>query len=371
MEQQFQVAKRALAQTRWVQRAPLPLAVGEVRVRMDACAYTANNITYAAFGDAMQYWAFYPPYDSSDTDWGCIPLWGFGDVVESRCADVAVGERLYGFWPTASHAVLQPVRVSAGGFVDGAPHRAALHAVYNQVTRCAGDPLAGTAPEDVQALLRPLFTTSWLVDDFLADQGFLLPSAGGPVRVLMSSASSKTAYATAAMLRARQGLERIGLTSPRNRDFCQSLGVYDRVLAYEELADMAPHGPAVYVDLAGDAPLRRQVHDHLPGLLHSASIGGTHLDQLGGAGGLPGPRPTLFFAPAQAKKRLSDWGPAVFQHRLLAAWQGFVQLATQGQPTWLQVQRHAAPHELAALHAQVLQGRGDPRLGHVCAWAAF
>lgn len=369
VQTQFQVQKRALAQTRLVQR-PLPaLADGEVCVRIDACAYTANNITYAAFGDAMQYWAFFPPLDAADGEWGCIPVWGFGEVVGSRCAGLATGERLYGYWPTASHALLRPVRLQTAGFEDGAPHRAPLHAVYNHYSRCHADPWCAAGAEDQQSLLRPLFTTSWLIDDFLADQGLLAEGAGGPARVLLSSASSKTAYATASVLRRRSGIEVIGLTSPRNRPYCEGLGLYHRVLAYEALEALPPAGAAVYVDFAGDAALRRRVHQHLPALAHSASVGGTHVDQLGGGGGLPGPRPTLFFAPAQVKKRVSDWGGDVFQQRLLQAWQAFLLQATQGPEPWLRVVRHAAPEGLAALHAQVLQGQADPRDGHVLVWA--
>lgn len=43
-------------------------------------------------------------------------------------------------------------------------------------------------------------------------------------------------------------------------------------------------------------------------------------DQLGGAKDLPGPRATLFVAPAQVKKRYSDWGVDQLGHRLLQDW---------------------------------------------------
>ena len=194
-ETHFQVRRQALAETRCVQREAAPLADGQVRVRVDRCAYTANNITYAAFGEAMHYWDFYP---TGDADWGNIPVWGFGDVVQSLHPGVAVGERLYGYWPSASHAVLAPTRLRAAGFADGSAHRASLPAVYNQLLRCNVDPLYTRDSEDLQALLRPLFTTSWLIDDFLADEAFF-----GAARVLLSSASSKTANATAALLQAR------------------------------------------------------------------------------------------------------------------------------------------------------------------------
>ena len=43
-------------------------------------------------------------------------------------------------------------------------------------------------------------------------------------------------------------------------------------------------------------------------LAYSCSVGGTHWDALGGGKGLPGPRPVLFFAPAQTKKRVARVG---------------------------------------------------------------
>ena len=41
--------------TRVVQFAPAPLHEGEVRLRVDAFGFTANNITYAAAGDMIGY----------------------------------------------------------------------------------------------------------------------------------------------------------------------------------------------------------------------------------------------------------------------------------------------------------------------------
>jgi hypothetical protein len=151
-----------------------------VRVRVAHFAYTSNNITYAAFGEAMHYWQFFPvPADADGTAWGCIPVWGFGDVVQSLHPGVAVGERLYGYWPMASHAVLQPVRLTRMAFSDGAPHRAALHAVYNQYQRCSRDPYYTRRQRSAAGLLRPLFLTAWLIDDFLADNAFFGSTAQG------------------------------------------------------------------------------------------------------------------------------------------------------------------------------------------------
>jgi len=79
--------------TTTVRTSPLgPLADGQVRVGIERFALTSNNITYAAMGDAMQYWQFFPVADSGNgVVWGRIPVWGFGTVRESRHPDVAVG----------------------------------------------------------------------------------------------------------------------------------------------------------------------------------------------------------------------------------------------------------------------------------------
>ena len=363
----FQVRKDSLATIRLQAAADTPLADGQVRVAIAHFALTSNNITYAAFGEAMNYWQFFPVAPDEDgTAWGCIPVWGFGDVVQSLHPGVAVGERLYGYWPMASQAVLQPVKLSAASFSDGAPHRAALHPVYNQYQRCSADPFYTADTEAVQALLRPLFLTAWLIDDFLADNAFFgTTTAGRRGVMLLSSASSKTAYATAAQLAKRPEVEVVGLTSPANVAFCQSLGVYSRVLTYDQLDALPADTPCVYVDFAGNGGLRQAIHTRFTALAYSCSIGGTHVEQLAGARDLPGPKATLFFAPAQVKKRSTDWGPAEFGQRLLAAWHGFRAQVSDPTAPWLVVQPHRGPAAVTAAYAAVLGGQGDPRGGHM------
>lgn len=365
---QFQVRKDQLATTRTVQLADTPLADGEIRVRIEQFAYTANNITYAAFGEAMSYWQFFPvtPAPGDEAAWGVVPVWGFGVVEQTRCDGVAVGERMYGYWPMASHVVLTPARISPEGFFDGAPHRAALHPVYNHYLRCAVDPLFEPATEALQALLRPLFLTAWLIDDFLADNDFFGTNRNGQRGVmLLSSASSKTAFATAAQLAQRPEVEVVGLTSPGNVVFCESLGVYSRVLTYDQLDELPADVPCVYVDFAGNGALRKAIHSRFTALAYSCSIGGTHVDQLAGGRDLAGPRPVLFFAPAQAKKRHGDWGTAGFNERMATAWDAFIARVNNPAQPWVVVQHHRGPDAVRAAHALVLGGQGDARLGHM------
>nr|WP_315491031.1 DUF2855 family protein [uncultured Rhodoferax sp.] len=365
---EFLVRKDQLGTTT-VRSHPAPaLAEGQVRVGIARFALTSNNITYAAMGDAMQYWQFYPvEADADGTPWGRIPVWGFGTVLESRHADVAVGERLYGYFPMSSTVDLAPGKVSATSFMDTAPHRAQLHAVYNQYMRCATDPFYTADTEDVQALLRPLFITSWLIDDFLADNDFFGATANPaqPVLLLLSSASSKTAYGTAFQMTQRAGVEVMGLTSPGNVAFCESLGCYHRVLTYDQLDQIAADAPSIYVDFAGSATFRKALHTHCKGLRYSCSIGATHVSDMGGAKDVPGPKATLFFAPAQIKKRSMDWGPQGLGQRLVQSWQAFVAQATQPAGPWLRVEQHRGSAAVQAAYQQVLGGRGDPRMGHM------
>jgi hypothetical protein len=363
----FLVRKDQLARTELRSTEAQTLTAGQVRLNITSFALTANNITYAAFGEAMNYWSFFPVSPADDAGWGRIPVWGFGTVVQSQHPGVAEGEKFYGYYPMSSSVVLHPGRLSTAGFSDAGAHRANLHAVYNQYLRCSTDPFYTADSEDTQALLRPLFITSWLIDDFLADNNFFGARTvdGQRAVMLLSSASSKTAYGTAFQLARRQGIEVVGLTAPANVGFCQSLGCFERVLSYQQLDQIDADADCVYIDFAGNAELRRSIHKRFSNLKYSSSIGGTHVEQLGGAKDLPGPRATLFFAPAQIKKRSADWGAPELGQRLLADWQRFVAKVNEPGAAWLMVEHHQGPAAVAEVYANVLGGHADPRHGQI------
>jgi hypothetical protein len=357
--QQFLVSKANFSQAKLEPLASRALAAGEVRLKIDLFSFTANNITYASFGDVMGYWKFYP--HAADASQGVIPVWGFARVTESLAEGLAVGERFYGYYPPASEVVLAASRISERGFTSAQGERKDLAAVYNNYSNCAADPFHAFGSEALQAVLRPLFMTSWLIDDFFADNSFFGSSA-----LLLSSASSKTAYGTAFCMAQRprdQRPEIIGLTSSANRAFCESLGCYERVLTYDELSALPESTPCAYIDFAGNAALRSSIHTRFESLAYSCSIGGTHVTELGGSKGLPGPKPTLFFAPAQIAKRSQEWGGAVLGQRLVAAWQTFAAEVSRSDK-WLAVQEIHAPAVLSA-YQQLLQGKTDPRQAQV------
>ena len=330
------------------------LADGEVRLAVDAFGLTANNITYAAAGDMIGYWTFFPaPTTGDDVAWGRTPVWGFADVVESRHGEVSEGERLYGYLPMSTELVIAPTRVGEHGLSDGSSHRAELPPVYNQYTRCSTDPGYSPDLEAEQMLYRPLFFTSFLIDDFLDDRGF-----DGASTVVLGSASSKTAFGAAHLLARRGGIRVAGLTSPGNVDFVESLGCYDDVLPYDEAASL-PDGPAVFVDMSGNSAVVRSVHERYGDeLAYSCAVGLTHWETFGERSGapLPGPGPEMFFAPAQVEKRRVDWGPGGLEQRMAAAWPRFVEAVSD----WVTIEHLSGPDSVRQVWGQLADGGVSP-----------
>jgi hypothetical protein len=333
---------------------PPPLDPGQALLEVAVFGLTTNNITYAVFGDAMSYWDFFPAPDG----WGRIPVWGFAEVAAPGDTGLEEGARVFGYLPPSTHLVVTPERVDPRGFVDASPHRASLPSAYNSYARVDADPIYDPAHEAEQMLLAPLYFTSFLLDDHLGEQELF-----GARTAVLSSASSKTASSAAFLLSRRDGVEVVGLTSPARVDFVEGLGVYDRVVPYEDVSSL-PAEPAVYVDMSGDAGVRASVHGHYgDSLRHSAVIGATHREELAGDDRepLPGPRPEFFFAPDQLRKRASEWGREGLDRRMAEAWRPFVEWSSG----WLRVERGAGPEALRDAYLELLDGRSDPAAGHV------
>jgi NADPH:quinone reductase-like Zn-dependent oxidoreductase len=351
----FEVNRTNLHECRVVDvEAPAPQP-GQALLRVDAFALTSNNVTYAAFGDAMNYWGFFPAHDT--TDWGRVPVWGYASVVATAHDDIVAGTRVYGYLPMSTHLVVTPGRLDEGGFTDVAPHRAPMAGVYNRYLRVDTDPIHDPAHEDHRMLLWPLFYTSFLIDDLLDDNGRF-----GATVVVVSSASSKTAIGTAFQLRRRNVAEIIGLTSAGNADFVDHLGLYDRVVTYGEVASL-PAAEAVYVDIAGDGKVRSAVHRaYGDQLVYSMAVGATHWDQPARAPeALPGATPTFFFAPDQVRKRIDDWGQAGLDDRVATAWREYVDFCDG----WVDLRHGSGSDAVERVYLELLEGQTDPAAGHI------
>ncbi|MFC3676413.1 DUF2855 family protein [Ferrovibrio xuzhouensis] len=338
--------------------APLPdLQPGEILLKVDSFAFTANNITYAELGERMAYWNFFPAGNGQESNLGVVPVWGFADVTDSRHEAIGPGERIFGFFPMATHAVLQPVKLTDNSFVDATEHRKALPPAYNFYVRTTGDAAFLPDREGLQALLRPLFITAFLIDDFLADEDFF-----GAGQVILSSASSKTAFGLAWLLRRRGKTEVIGLTSAGNRAFVEGLGCYDRVLLYDDIAKLNATKPAVYVDFAGSAAVRTTIHQHFgEALKYSCAVGLSHREMNPPGKNLPGPKPVFFFAPDRIKKRTQDWGRGGIDTRFGDAMGDFLPHAGK----WLTVIEGSGAASVEAAWQATLAGQAKPDEGQM------
>jgi hypothetical protein len=356
----FEVSRKDFRATRFA-AAPLPtessLAVDAALLAVDEFGLTANNVTYALVGDSFGYFSFFPA--SGGDGWGRVPAWGFATVVASRNAAVPVGMRVFGYVPMASHVVLQ-LQGDKGQLFDVTEHRKALPPIYNRYEVVSGH----DADRDARrALLQPLFGTAFLLDDWLASEQFF-----GARRIILTSASSKTSTALATLLswRKDEGVTVVGLTSPGNRAFVESLGVYDEVVPYDAI-DGLPLEPAVSVDMAGSLPVLSAVHHRLrERLTKSVRVGSSHWEAepapFAGGGVLPGPAPEFFFAPTRAEQRVADWGPAAFRSQLAAALARYFQSTRGG---FLTVQRGRGEAAVDATFRQLLDGKVPPSVGHV------
>ena len=143
-------------------------------------------------------------------------------------------------------------------------------------------------------------------------------------------------------------------------EFTTSLGVYDKVVAYDDVPTLERVRTA-YVDCAGSTPLRQSLHAHLGGaLVLDLVVGITHLDS-SPAGTLAGARPSVFFAPDQMRKRTGDWGRDGLDARFAQAWRSFVP-AVEG---WVDIAVGQGRQALRDVWLEVLSGRSAPRAGHI------
>ena len=350
----LEIDRSDLSRTRILAESLPELEAGQVRFRIERVALTANTVTYAVTGDQLGYWNFFP----AAAGWGRVPAMGWAQVVESRCEGVPVSGRYYGWFPIAQHVDVQAV-ATADGLRDEGAHRASHAPVYRAFTRTDRDAFyePGADLEDRHALLRGLFITSYLADDFLADSSYF-----GASQVLLLSASSKTAIALAQCAADRKLGRVIGLTSRRNLDFVSRLPWYDSALAYEDIASLPADTDTVSVDMSGNGEVLARVHAHFGDRLrYSMVIGRSHHDAPPRASSMPGPRPAFFFAPQQVKKRIDDWGVAGYQQRLATALHVFVEASRD----WLVIERFHGADEAAAAWSRAFAGAVGPEAGYM------
>ena len=243
------------------------------------------------------------------------------------------------------------------GFRDIGTHRANHADTYTNFIDVGGDQMFQDQRADEYLLLRGLFMTSFLADDYLGDNNF-----AGASQTLVTSASSKTSICLAACL-ARPGHPGIGLTSARNRAFVESLDMYEQVITYDEIDKLDSSAASGMVDMAGNGVVRSAVHTHFAdSLAFSLTVGATHWEEPAqSARDLPGPKPEFFFAPGQVTKRTQEWGAAELTAKIAQSWH----ILVESTDRWMNVVHRSGPDEISAVYRELLEGQADPSVGYV------
>jgi hypothetical protein len=360
---EFIVHRRNHAETTiQAKESPVNLGESEILFRIDSFAFTANNITYALVGEQVGYWQFFPVKKEG---WGMIPVWGFADVAQSNHPQIQIGQRFYGYFPMASHLLVKAGEVREAGFADISVHRQALPPVYNFYFNT--QTYTGYTPETegIQSLFRPLFTTSFLIDDFLAESGFF-----GATQIVLTSASSKTAIALAFCLAARKKqsgatYQIIGLTSAGNMAFTADLGLYDTVVVYDKV-NTVPAQNTVIVDFSGNNDVQYDLQIHLGGhLKYNCLVGLSHGEQDKSTAKQLPQKGILFFAPTYAQKRSKELGSTEFQQRIGQAWVAFLPQALSSLTI-----RQVAVQDWQRAYLETLAGKVNPDEGLIFSFGA-
>lgn len=349
---EFQVQRNALKSHRIVPGTgpQAPLEPDELLLKIERFAFTANNVTYGVAGDQIGYWQFFPP-SGGGTDWGLLPVWGFGEVVAGDA--LPKGERLYGYVPPAAYLKIKAGKIGPQRVSDVSAHRAGLPPVYNTLTRVAAEPGYVPAQDDLRCLLWPLFITSFCLWDAAKEANWY-----GAEQVLVLSASSKTSLGLAYALKADPDAPRlIGMTSQAHTQAVAALALYDAVHPYG--ADIE-NRPTLIIDMSGNSRELGRLHSALgDNMKQTLNVGITHWEEPRTREGYILERCAFFFAPGHIQKRYKDWGADGFATR-----SGAFMAQTAGKASnWLNLRHLAGLEGLAEVYVDVCNGHVAPTDG--------
>ena len=360
---ELQTSKTDLTKTRIASGNfdPTNLEKGEISLKIESFAFTANNITYGLAGDMMGYWKFFPSLDDPQNQWGCIPMWGFAKVIYSNNENIKVNERLFGYFPPSTSIILNPIKISDKNLTDGKDHRKDLPPVYNNYVRLSGEENYDSAMDNVRALLFPLHITSFCLCDILQNESYL-----GASQIIIVSASSKTAIGLAQGLKDESEAPKvIGLTSSKNLNFVESLGCYDEAIPYDKLERVNCDVQSVMVDMAGNREILGKLHSSLGNkMIKCITVGMTHWDNETTADDTMGQlmnreRTEFFFAPDHIQKRISDWGTEGYNQKTSS----FMDTRAEQSKSWMNIKEVSGLDNFLSTYDNVIQGDINPNEG--------
>ena len=355
---EFQTNKSDFSKARLQETPACTLNEGEVRVKVDRFAFTANNITYAVMGNQLRYWQFFPPNGDEPEKWGVIPVWGFGDVVESSSDALPVGERLFGYFPPANELIITPKRVTQTNLMDGSTHRAELPPGYNLYQRVNHEQGYDRANDNQRMLLFVLHLTSFCLYDLLKSNGWF-----DAEQIVIISASSKTSIGLAyGLAEDTDAPHVVGLTSDRHTDFVDSIDAYDSVLSYDALERIDATKPTVIVDMSANTDILSRLHKHLgDNMRYTSNVGLTHWDEPRHSEGIIQARSQQFFAPSHVQQRMKEWGPEAFNERSMR----YIMMSMAKTSSWLNIQELDGVDGLLSAYQDICDGRIDADKGLV------
>lgn len=333
-----------------VRPASLPeLEPGEVRLAVEKFGLTTNNATYARFGESdIPFFDAFPGPEG----YGRVPIWGYARVVESRHPDIGVGTRYFGYMPMSTHHIVKP-DLTPRGFVDTTPQRHFLHPWY-WTFELAAEP---DELDDRRTLIHPVYPAAYNLADLLVSH-----EAQGAKTAILTSASSKVGIGLVEELAARGSrLSAVGVTA--STSFVTGLGLYDTVISYAELTSLSVDGPAVFVDLTGDAKIRLAVAEQFEEELSATVlIGFTHPQaDVPPPPGLRGPAAEVFFTPAVEWQAVAEEGSQAYYARYGASEQRFL----ESTKSWLTIEHGEGPEAIGEVFRALLAGKQSPDTGYV------
>lgn len=355
---ELQVRKDELSNYRLADTPSLQANSGEIIVRVTQFAFTANNITYAAAGDMMGYWEFFPAHGDDAEGWGVIPVWGFAEVIDSQHADIAVGEKLYGYFPSATELKIQPDKIKTGQLTDVSQHRTHLPLSYNVYKRINADSAFNQGINAELSLLGPLYGTGFSLGEFLRENAWY-----GAEQIFVLGASSKTSIGLGYALKQQSNVPHlVGLTSPSNQEFVTQLGLYDDVCNYKNLSTIDNKKLTMIVDITGNKALLSELHKDLTdNMKFTLQVGFTHWNKAAEDHPIIEERSEIFFQPTYRQQLIEQWGADVF----LKKSNDFLLSSIKHSQSWLKLKKYKSLEDFMAAYPAICSGDLKPSDGHI------
>jgi hypothetical protein len=282
-------------------------------------------------------------------------VWGVATVKSSKNSHFKVGEKIYGYFPIAKYYCLSPINVNSVTFYVSRKHLPEDRIVYSQYFRQDGDSEYSALQEDHMIIFRPLWGTAYFLDDYLNENKFF-----NGENVLISSASSKTAYCLAILLKKRNK-NIIALTSARNINFIKGLALYNQIFDYNHIEKMDKVS-TLYVDLAGNSSLNERIYRCFENhLVKRVAVGMSHFDKqkpslIPLSQSTANSHSVTFFAPDWIKKRsIHSKHELIIQK--IPAWKEFLAFANERVPLNIRF----GMQNTKSVYLEMLHGKADPQ----------